>query len=176
MRALATFLVFACLLAGLPARAEISSYAIVRPDGVLSVGGRPVRLYGIMIPPSERQCRTFERPVECGSRSALQLGFKIGSNFVHCQEMRQDPDGTIVGLCRLEGEDLSAWMLLQGWALAGPDAPYEYRQYERLAQAQSRGVWGFPVDSIQRRSQRQVPLSTPASLPILHPSPARTRG
>ena len=134
-----------------PAAAEISSFALVRPDGTLSVGGTPVRLYGIMLPPTDRQCRTFERPVECGSRAALQLGFKIGSNFVHCQEMGQDPNGMVVGLCRLDQEDLSAWMLLNGWALAGPDAPYEYRQYERLAQAQGRGVWGMPVDSIQRR-------------------------
>jgi endonuclease YncB( thermonuclease family) len=146
-------------LAASPAAADFSSYAIVRGDGTLSIAGRAVRLYGIMMPPTERQCRTIERPVECGSRAVLQLEFKIGSNFVHCREMGQDPNGVLVGLCSVEREDLSAWMLLNGWALTGPDAPFEYVQYERLAQAHMLGVWGTPIDNIGRRSQLPRPVA-----------------
>jgi endonuclease YncB( thermonuclease family) len=144
---LASLVLGALMLAARPAAADFSSYAIVRSDGMLSIAGRLVRLYGIMMPPTERQCRTNERPVECGSRAALQLEFKIGSNFVRCREVGLDPNGATVAVCWVEQEDLSAWMLLNGWALAGPDAPFEYVQYERLAQAHTRGVWGTPVDA-----------------------------
>jgi endonuclease YncB( thermonuclease family) len=167
------WLLLAALLAlATPAAADLSSYAIVRADGTLSIAGRLVRLYGIMMPPSERQCRTFERPIECGSRAVLQLEFKIGSNFVHCREMGQDPSGIVVGLCSVEQEDLSAWMLLNGWALTGPDAPFQYVQYERLAQARGFGVWGMPVDNIGRRSHLQQPVAPTQGPP---PSPLGAR-
>jgi endonuclease YncB( thermonuclease family) len=165
-----------CTALAAPAAAEISSYAFVQPDGTLSVGGTPVRLFGIMFPPADPQCRTFERPVECAPRSVLQLGFRIGSNFVHCQEIGRDQSGVTVGQCRVEGEDLAAWMLLNGWALTAADAPFEYQQYERLAQAQGRGVWSMPVDNVIRprsgsapRASKGPPPGTPVQLPDFKP-------
>jgi endonuclease YncB( thermonuclease family) len=46
--------------------------------------------------------------------------------------------------------DLAAYMLQQGYALATDDAPLEYRPYERTAQSQGLGVWGVPVETINR--------------------------
>ena len=49
------------------------------------------------------------------------------------------------------GEDLSAYLLEQGWAVALPDAPFEYQTLEKIARSRGFGVWGTPVDNIQRR-------------------------
>ena len=50
-----------------------------------------------------------------------------------------------------EGEDLAAYLLERGWAVALPNAPFEYHALERIARHNARGVWGFTVDSIIRR-------------------------
>jgi endonuclease YncB( thermonuclease family) len=85
----------------------------------------------------------------------VALEFKI-DGFVHCDIKGAQEDGSVIGLCRVnvsafnEGEDLSAYLLEEGWAVALPDAPFEYQTLEKIAQNRSFGVWGMPVDSIRR--------------------------
>lgn len=139
----------ATLLPGV-ARAEISSFAFVQEDGSLRVAGNLIHLYGIYIPPTEQTCYTFIRPVPCGSRASLALGFKISGDFVHCVPTATQADGSLTASCSVANEDLSAWMLQRGWAVALPDAPFEYAAMERIAQSRGIGIWGTPVDIIRR--------------------------
>ena len=138
------------LLARSIAFGEIVSYAFVQDDGTLRVSGETIRLYGIYIPPTDKSCHSFVRPVTCGTRASLALDFKIGVEFVHCEQKIRYSDGSISALCRARGEDLSAWMLKQGWALALPDAPFEYTALEKIARARGLGVWGTPIDVIKK--------------------------
>ena len=132
------------------AAAEISGYAFVQEDGSMKVDGRHVRLFGIYIPPTSQSCRTFERPVTCAPRAALALDFRIGADFVHCEPRSKSADGEIVALCRVGDEDLSAYLLTRGWAVALPDAPFEYSALEKIARQQGIGVWGLAVDRVRR--------------------------
>lgn len=125
--------------------ADIVSFAFVEDDGSLRVRGRSIQLFGIHIPPTGRTCRSFERPPTCGSRALLALDFKIGSRFVRCEPQQQNPDRTITAICRVDGEDLGAYLLERGWALALPDAPFEYQALEKIARHKSFGVWGIPL-------------------------------
>lgn len=133
------------------AGAEISSYAFVQDDGSLKVNGYLIHLYGVYIPPTDQTCYTFVRPMPCGTRASLALDFKIGAEFVHCSERARNSDGSIIASCSARGEDLSAWMLQKGWAVALPDAPVEYAAMEEIARSRGLGVWGLPVDIIRRR-------------------------
>jgi len=138
------------------AQDEISSFAFVREDGTLTVAGQHIVLYGIYIPPTERSCYTFVRPVPCGTRASLALDFKISGYFVHCLPQATSADGSIVASCRVDDVDLSEWMLQHGWALALPDAPFQYAAMESVARAHGIGVWGVPVDTFRpRRPQLQ---------------------
>lgn len=130
--------------------ADISSYALVQPDGSLRVDGRTIRLYGVHIPPTGETCRTNERPVRCSSRAALALEFKI-SGFVSCAPRERLEDGSLTAVCSADGVDLGAYLLQRGWALALPDAPFEYTALERIARAQNVGVWGIAVEPTRRR-------------------------
>lgn len=132
------------MLPGAPA--DVTSYAFVQNDGSLRIAGNTYRLYGIHIPPTGETCRTFERPVVCGSRAALALDFKIGVDFVHCEDKHKNADGSITAVCRVNDEDLAAYLLQRGLALALPDAPFEYAALERIAREQKIGVWGIPLD------------------------------
>ena len=129
---------------------EISSFAFVQEDGTLRVAGNLIHLYGIYIPPTDRSCSTFIRPVPCGTRASLALDFKISGDFVHCVPRATNPDGSITASCSAANDDLSAWMLQKGWAVALPDAPFEYAAMERIAQSRGIGIWGTPVDIIRR--------------------------
>jgi endonuclease YncB( thermonuclease family) len=129
---------------------EISSYAFVQDDGSMRIGGELVRLYGVYIPPSGQTCYEFTRPLQCGSRASLALDFKIGAEFVRCKLQTRNPDGSAMGFCTARGEDLAAFMLQSGWALALPDAPFEYAALEKIAQSRGVGVWGIPIDRPRR--------------------------
>jgi len=135
---------------------ELHSYARVLDDGSLEIRGHIVRLHGIHIPETERQCRGWSSPVRCADRGVLQLDFKI-QGFVHCYTVGVFADGSLDGVCYVgrssqkEGEDLAAWMVRNGWAMALPDAPFEYVALERIARQRGLGVWGIPVDSVRIR-------------------------
>jgi endonuclease YncB( thermonuclease family) len=151
-----TLCLAALCLAGAPAAADIESYAIVQDDASLQIRGKTIRLFGVHVPTDATQCRTNIRPARCASRAALALDFKI-QGFVHCREVRENPDGSIDAFCSVnhsrfsDGEDLGAYLIGHGLALALPDAPFAYHAQEKIARANGRGVWGFQVDSTRRR-------------------------
>ena len=131
---------------------EISSYAFINDDATLRIKRKTIHLYGIHIPETSRNCRTNVSPVVCGSRAALALEF-IVQGFVRCELIEKKSDGSYIGRCRVnvsnfnEGEDLSAYLLEHGWAVALPDAPVEYHALEKIAYRRGVGVWGFQIDS-----------------------------
>ncbi|MCP4467365.1 MAG: thermonuclease family protein [Halieaceae bacterium] len=156
-----TFLCSAILIAGLclatPALGyEISSYAGVNDDGTLRIKGKTIRLFGIHIPETTETCSQNRIPRICGSRASVALEFKI-DGFVSCALLERHKDSTYTGQCRVnvsafdEGDDLSAYLLQKGWAVALPDAPFEYHTLEKIARSRSFGVWGIPVDNVIHR-------------------------
>lgn len=128
---------------------EIVSYAFVQDDATLKVRGKIIHLYGIHVPETERTCRTFIRPVQCASRAALALDFKIGAGFVRCETVHTNADGSLTAVCHADEEDLSAYLISRGWAVALPDAPFEYKTLEKIARNKGLGVWGFQADVIR---------------------------
>jgi len=151
-------LLAAALLPAAPAAAyEISSYANVNEDGSLRIKRKTVHLYGIHIPDLGRTCDTRKLPKMCGTRAAIALDFKI-DGFVRCELLAENADGSYTGRCFVnasafdEGDDLSAYLLEYGWAVALPDAPVAYQALEKIARARGIGYWGIPVDRIVPRN------------------------
>lgn len=138
------------------AAAEFRSYAVVREDASLLIQNKVVRLFGIYVPQQGQFCSFNINPPYCGTRAAAALDFKI-QGFVTCREMGVYSDGSISAICWNkrssfnEGEDLGAYLISNGLALAGPDAPFEYQALERVAQNTNQGVWGFQADSFGLR-------------------------
>jgi endonuclease YncB( thermonuclease family) len=147
-----SLIVFPILLTAPVYAREISSYAFVHDDGTLRIKRKTIHLYGIHIPKTGQNCRTNQTPPVCGSRAAIALEFKI-KGFVRCEIIEENADSSLVGWCRVnasrfdEGEDLSAYLLERGWAVALPDAPIEYQTLEKIAYRRGVGIWGIPIDS-----------------------------
>jgi endonuclease YncB( thermonuclease family) len=164
MSRLLSVLVVALLLCARPSAAEFSSYAVVHDDASLVIQNKVVRLFGVYIPDPRRFCDTQLRPAFCGNRAATALNFKI-QGFVTCQEMGAYDDGSISAICWTkrsnfsEGTDLGAYLIREGLALAGPDAPFEYQALERIAQTNGLGFWGFQADQF-----RQIFIVQPRSV------------
>jgi len=131
---------------------SFSSYAFVNDGGTLRIKKKTIHLYGIHIPQTSQNCRTNQQPPVCGQRAALALEFKINS-FVRCEVKNENPDGSLIAQCFAnysnfnEGEDLSAYLLERGWAVALPDAPIEYQTLDRIAQSRGMGIWGITIDT-----------------------------
>ncbi len=148
-------LALAAATAQVAARDTIVGHAIVRDDGTLLIKSRVVALFGIYLAPTDRQCREWIRPVRCAARGVLALDFKV-RGFVTCLSRGEDDEGRVHAICYLgrtgldPGEDLGAYLIEQGWALALPNAPFEYHAIERIAQSRGLGVWGYAVDSFGR--------------------------
>jgi len=154
IRILASLLALVALEAS--AGRELEGLAIVRSDGSLLIKERVVRLHGIYIPPTERQCREWINPVRCDSRAVLALDFRV-KGFIRCFVQHENPDGSLDAVCYADrtsfdpGEDLAAYLIQHGWALALPYAPFEYHALEKIASQREMGVWGYPVDSFSDR-------------------------
>ncbi len=146
-RLFGTILLACALLAALPAGADVGRRATVQDDGTLRIGGKTVHLYGISTPTLDYTCQTTIRPATCAPRAALQLDFKI-NGFVYCERVHRNADGSETAVCRTgrDREDLAAYLLYRGLAVARPGAPIEYVTLERFAQANHRGFWGFQAD------------------------------
>ena len=147
---------FFLLLAAAGAQAgELVGHAIVQSDASLLIKGEVVRLDGIYVPPTGRDCRDWIQPVRCDSRAALALDFKV-KGFIRCFPTGENDDGSINATCYVDrtsfdpGEDLAAYLIQRGLALALPDAPFEYHGLEKIARSQGVGVWGFTVDGFGR--------------------------
>lgn len=145
---------------GATAGDEFEGLAIVRNDGTLLIGNRVVVLHGIYLAPTGRQCRDWLRPVRCAERGVLALDFKV-RGFITCDPVGEDAEGRVHARCWVDrtgldpGEDLGAYLIQHGWALALPNAPFEYHALERIAHSRGVGIWGYQADSISRPGWRR---------------------
>ena len=122
----------------------VSGHARVVDGDTLEVGSTRVRirLHGIDAPESEQRCRTGGQSWDCGREAARALDRHIGLDPVACEERDVDRYGRVVAVCRLDGhQDVNAWMVAEGWALAYRRYAMDYVDEEAGARAAKRGVW-----------------------------------
>ena len=124
--------------------------------GTIKIDGERIRLHGIAAPEIRQLCRLEGDPWECGKRAASALADKVRDQLVTCEEKDRDRYGRMVARCLVNGEDLSEWLTLNGWAVAYVYYSYEYTRAETLAKAGLRGIWAgeFVLPWECRRSRR----------------------
>lgn len=112
-------------------------------DGdTLEVQGERIRLFGIDAPETRQLCEDQSgKPYRCGQRAAFALSDKVGARPVSCQPTGKDRYDRIVARCSLAGEDLQAWMVRNGHALAFGRYSQDYRSHEYEARNRRVGIW-----------------------------------
>ncbi len=152
MRALTITL---CLLAT-PALADVAGGGSVIDGDTLEVHGQRIRLHGIDAPESRQLCRLDGKPWQCGKDAANALADKIARRPVTCEDLGRDRYKRIIGRCTVAGEDINAWIVQHGWALAYRRYSLDYVDEEAEAQMARRGIWAgaFVKPWLWRRGKR----------------------
>lgn len=137
--ALTTFLV-ACF--GGAAADTLTGIASVIDGDTIELHGERIRLNGIDAPESGQLCEDATGVSDrCGQRAAFALADHIHQKSIRCEGDKSDRYGRLIATCYLGNEDLDAWMVSQGWALAFRRYSVKYAPEEDDARAARRGIW-----------------------------------
>lgn len=142
----------------------IEGQASVIDGDTIEIHGTRIRLYGIDAPESGQNCYAGGKPIRCGQRAALALADKIANHMVTCEPKDRDIYGRVVAVCRTVGEDLNAWMVAEGQAVAYRHYSTDYVPQEQRAKASKRGIWNeefvFPWDWRHANEKTVAPSSS----------------
>ena len=162
-------------LSALAARGDTTVGRATVTDGdTLGIRSVKFRLHGIDAPESSQTCKDAKgRVYRCGALSANKLSEKIGVRNVTCLEKDRDRYGRIVAVCGAGGEDLNAWMVSQGLAVAYRQYSRDYIALEERAKRFKRGLWAgtFQLPSEYRKN----PSNTATAGTAPKPSPSKPR-
>ncbi len=143
----------------LPASAQtIEGRASVIDEDSIEVKGVEIRLEGIDAPEARQRCRRGGKRWRCGNEAAFALDRFLRGKIVSCVPLTTDRYGRTVANCRA-GEDVGAWMVRNGWALAYRKYSRAYVGDERKARAAGAGIWAgdFIAPWLWRRGKRLPP-------------------
>lgn len=136
---------------------EISGPVRVVDGDTLAFGQQRVRLFGIDAPESSQVCDVNQSAWRCGQAARDMLTRAIGGGTVTCQVRDQDPYGRLVAVCENQaGDDLNAWMVSQGLAVAYVQYSRDYVSQEREARSRGNGVWAGPFERPDEYRRRQA--------------------
>ena len=141
------------------AQPEIVGAASVIDGDTIEIHGQRIRLHGIDAPESSQECLSSNRtPWRCGQRAALVLAERIANVSIRCRPSDRDRYGRIIATCLNGSEDISKWMVANGWAVAFRRFSLDYAQDEEQARRARRGLWEgsfeMPWDWRARRRER----------------------
>ncbi|MFK5599925.1 thermonuclease family protein [Methylobacterium sp. HMF5984] len=135
--------------------------ASVTDGDTVVIHGTRIRLHGIDAPESAQICQDAAgKDYRCGQVAALALSDLIGEAPIACEPRDTDRYGRTVAVCRKGAEDLNAWMVAQGHAIAYRRYSTDYVEAEATAKAVKRGIWAgsFTTPSEWRRGERGMSM------------------
>ena len=120
----------------------ITGTASVIDGDTIEIHGQRIRLHAIDAIESRQRCYLPDgRAWNCGKEAAIALADRIGRVPVACEIRDVDRYGRWVGVCRQGREDLNAWLVRTGWAVAYRRYGFDYVAEEKVARGQRAGIW-----------------------------------
>ena len=146
------------------AHARIAGPATVTDGDSITVSGHRIRLFGIDAPEGRQTCVAGDQRWRCGRSATRALRKRIAGRSVVCAERDRDRYGRVVAVCRVGGEDINAWMVSQGLAVAYRKYSRAYVGHERAAKAARQGLWrGDFVAPWDWRRGKRLAAAVPAA-------------
>ena len=157
-RTLSVCLALAAAVLASPGFAQFTGRVSVIDGDSLGMSRVQIRIFGIDAPESAQTCRAGGSRWRCGAQASRALSRRIAGRAVACVPKDRDRHGRIVAVCRAGREDLGAWMVANGWALAYRRHSKAYVDEERAARKGRRGIWRgrFVAPWEWRRAQRRA--------------------
>ncbi len=111
-------------------------------DGdTLEIDGERIRLHGVDAFERNQTCGAGASTWYCGLAGTDALTRRLDGRTVSCEPLNTDRYGRTVARCRTGGEDIGAWMVERGMALAYRQYSLDYVEAEDRARAARLGVW-----------------------------------
>src|SRR5262245_6270366 len=130
------------LTCSLAQAADLSGVPRIVDGDTLAIGATKVRLQGIDAPETDQICLNSNGARwTCGIDARDQLARHIGGRKISCSSDDTDAYQRILARCSLAGEDLNAWIVREGWALAYVKYSFAYQKLEEDARVNQRGLW-----------------------------------
>lgn len=138
----------------------ITGVARVVDGDSLVINGREMRIRGIDAPEARQTCSISGQSVNCGRQATQALQRWISRGPASCTGHETDRFGRLLVQCRVNGTDIGADLVRNGFAVDFGDYPAE----ESEARAQYRGIWAgeFERPADYRRRQREERAAQPA--------------
>jgi len=156
-----------------PKLERIVGRAKVLDGDTIVISGRRIRLFGIDAPENGQTCTIKRKQFRCDQAATSALTDKIGAHIVECEPKDLDIYNPIVSVCFVAGEDINAWMVAKGWALAYRHYSRDYVSQEERASKAKLGMWQgefeLPWDWRQRISQSNALLEAGEKQPSSAP-------
>ena len=124
-----------------PIQADVAGRARVIDGDTIEVGSVRIRLFGLDAPESAQSCLEGSRHWPCGEQATRALVGRIDGESVACEERDRDRYGRVVAVCRYGGQDVNAWLVREGWAMAYRRYSSAYVGEEAAPKAAKRGLW-----------------------------------
>ena len=130
------------------AQADFSGTVRVIDADTVDVGATRVRLHAIDAPEQDQSCTTEHGlPFACGQWASAQVTARFGGQQATCARLDTDRHGRTVAKCAVNGVDMGAEIVSQGWAFAYRRYGMDYDLEEKAAYVTDRGLHGFRVQS-----------------------------
>ena len=126
-------------------------------DGdTIAIGGMKVRLSGIDTPEKNQTCRKAGVTWKCGYEATETLRHWTHTKEVRCIGDEKDRYGRLIADCFVDGYNVNARLVYEGWALAYRRYSKKYVPEEDEAKAAKRGMWAgeFVAPWDWRRGER----------------------
>jgi endonuclease YncB( thermonuclease family) len=166
---LAAILAVTFFASGVQGAEIISGVPFVSNGDTMVVGATKIRLEGIDAPETDQVClNAVLKRWTCGIEARDRLAAHIENRSIDCEPSGADAYGRTLAMCMLEDEDLNAWMVREGWALAFVRYSKAYVPDEEAARTAQRGIWSgtfiAPWDWLLRNKETVIQGAT--SVPI----------
>ncbi len=105
-----------------------------------------IRLFAIDSPELAQKCGIDKQQWPCGQRAKFALNQKINGQKVTCIGDEKDKHARLIATCYIaindKGyEDLNAWMVKKGWAIAYTHYSNRYIKQQKYAKQNQLGIW-----------------------------------
>jgi endonuclease YncB( thermonuclease family) len=122
--------------------ADISGVPRIVDGDTLVVGDIKIRLEGFDAPETDQICLDREaRKWPCGAAARNHLTQHINGQSINCSPEGSDRYSRTLAVCKIGSENLNAWMVHEGWAMAFVKYSTAYLKDEEQARRAQRGLW-----------------------------------
>jgi len=129
---------------------SVSGYAKIIDGDTIKINSKKIRLHGIDAPEKEQTCKkpyliigifSFTKSYSCGQVSTDKLIKKINNQIIKCKIKNVDRYNRLIGECYKRNENLNAWLVSNGYAVAYRKYSKKYIPDEKNAKNNNLGIW-----------------------------------